>query len=137
MGTNYYLVSDGRHVGKRSAAGMYCWDCKEILHADNETSDGKYQCPMCSEIESDEGWNSSVGRELGFNNEKPHRKSGVASCSSFAWDIDPLLITYLFDTKRKKIIVDEYGRKFTAAQFNAILEECPIVEYDSIGDDFS
>ena len=34
MGTNFYL--NERHVGKRSAAGWYCWDCKQTLCADGE-----------------------------------------------------------------------------------------------------
>ena len=37
MGTNFYIIdkdqeySEGRHIGKRSAAGWYCWDCGTTL----------------------------------------------------------------------------------------------------------
>lgn len=34
MGTNFYF--NGQHVGKRSAAGWYCWDCHKTLCADGE-----------------------------------------------------------------------------------------------------
>jgi hypothetical protein len=35
MGTNFYSRG-GRHIGKRSAAGWYCWDCKQTLCANGE-----------------------------------------------------------------------------------------------------
>jgi len=35
MGTNFYFSSGG-HIGKRSAAGWYCWDCKQTFCADGE-----------------------------------------------------------------------------------------------------
>ena len=37
MGTNFYLgkyvyeTKYENHIGKRSAAGLYCWDCDETL----------------------------------------------------------------------------------------------------------
>ena len=30
MGTNFYTTK-GVHIGKRSAAGMYCWHCRTTL----------------------------------------------------------------------------------------------------------
>ena len=38
MGTNFYKIKrvdnkieEGEHIGKRSAAGEYCWDCRRTL----------------------------------------------------------------------------------------------------------
>lgn len=35
MGTNFYF-SNGGHIGKRSAAGWYCWDCKQTFCVNGE-----------------------------------------------------------------------------------------------------
>lgn len=45
MGTNYYARGYRRiadmdpqyHIGKRSAAGLYCWDCGKTLCKDGES----------------------------------------------------------------------------------------------------
>lgn len=140
MGCNFYLP-DGTHVGKRSAAGLYCWDCGITLCAGGESrvhysdSDGDWydECPRCgAKPEAERLENSSAGRELGFNKQPlGQRKTGVASCSSFTWAIPP----YKLFTGRGWI-ADEYERKYTPKQFRAILDECPIQYYDSIGQEF-
>jgi hypothetical protein len=33
-------------------------------------------------------------------------------------------------------VVDEYGRKFTAEEFEKLLAECPIQFVNSVGEDF-
>jgi len=138
MGTNYYTVN-GKHIGKRSAAGMYCWGCKKTLCREGEKrvhDDSKWFdcCPLCGkkpEIETLE--QSSAGRELGFNKSKPTTKTGVKSCSSFTWAIDPKK----FMKSKIKWVKDEYRRKITKQDFIKILDECPVQFTNSIGQDFS
>lgn len=162
MGTNFYdaikspvgVVSEGRHIGKRSAAGLYCWNCKltlcrggkEAVHTGGsrfirlfdsnwaaERAKGWYDaCPGCGQREVSESLEeSSAGRELGFNKSSPRSKDGVASCSSFCWAVPPGAIEGIGE------IVDEYGRLFSLAEFIQVLEECPIQYTDLIGRDFS
>lgn len=146
MGTNFYTLT-GRHIGKRSAAGLYCWDCKMTLRRGGESlvhhSDyGPFEfkgrdmewfekCTKCGGSPRSEGISEgALGRELGFNKTPYEKKTGVSSCSSFSWAIDP-------KTLKSYIIKDEYGRRFTRAEFFQMLEECPIRFYDMIGKEFS
>jgi len=149
MGTNFYLVKKLKecnndmnpecHIGKRSAAGLYCWDCgvtlcKGSVHYD----DGWYdKCPKCGKKPKKETLdNGAAGRELGFNKSKPAPKTGVKSCSSFRWDMEPDNVLKMKCRAIAKPICDEYGRKYTLKEFKEILEECPIIFTDSIGKDF-
>lgn len=150
MGCNFYTLR-GKHIGKRSAAGLYCWDCGVPLnkegesgvhksHADNCKHKGSLicnclilkVCPKCGKKPKKEGLeNSSVGRELGFNKEKFEKKTGVASCSSFSWAMRPIKANSLLFVK------DEYGRIYSGSTFrNEILAECPIQYTDLIGVEF-
>ena len=140
MGTNFYVQGHRNsddpkwHLGKRSAAGYYCWDCKTTLckkgeeGVHNSESEWYDKCPICGKAPIDEGWNSSAGRELGFNKTKPALKTGVASCSSFSWA-----------RKLGKVqkIEDEYGNKYTRKEFELMLMECPIQHERSLGQRFS
>lgn len=139
MGTNFYVKSDcehqGQHIGKRSAAGSYCWDCGVTLAKSGMPHDGSGMleaCPKCEKPGQSESLDdSAAGRELGFNKSPPVRKTGVRSCSSFSWAVEP---GYLEGVDE---IEDEYGRRFTRGEFVAVLQECPIQFMDSIGRDFS
>lgn len=159
MGTNFYFVAeDGLfervHIGKRSAAGYYCWDCDLTLHKDgfreypdpnvsfwNDNRKGVHfnqnwsdHCTYCGKQKEEENdWDDSVGRELGFNKKKPHKKNGVKTASSFSWAIRPSK----FFRNRQRKIRDEYNRKYTFEEFLGVLDECPMWSYESIGVDFS
>ena len=137
MGTNFYAndrarpASYGRHIGKRAAAGYYCWDCQRSLckvegrGVHDESAGWHETCPGC---------NQSKGGEpirLRRDESAPRRKLGVASCCSFSWDIRPEQIRWI----RK--FVDDCGRVYTTGAFLEVLEECPIRFYDLIGTDFS
>ena len=151
MGTNFYFGKD-IHIGKRSAAGLYCWDCGVSLAleaydrwedrirygGDAVHYDGKWSdcCPICGKTSDSESWNSAVGRELGFNEEVPMAKTGVKSCSSFSWAISPKKFQERFLNSGESVF-DEYGGKFTRDEFRAILDECPIRRYASVGKEFS
>ena len=136
MGTNFYALK-GQHLGRRSAAGLYCWSCgvslriggESLVHssradpfnAEVHREEWYDKCPICGEAPRDENWsNSSAGRELGLNKEPYGEKTGVSSCSSFTWAVRESSLN------RLKCVKDEYGHRFTIAEFRKILEECPI-----------
>ncbi len=134
MGTNFYKLN-GMHIGKRSAAGHYCWDChitlckegKEgIHHTESEWYDA---CPICRKKPDKNGANAAY-KELGFSKVNGKQK-GVSSCCSFTWAIYPEQVT------RVRKIKDEYGRSYTKEEFKKELEFCPIQYFDLIGEDFS
>ena len=161
MSTNFYealrdknsIVFRGQHIGKRGAAGMYCWDCKVTLCRGGRQaihSGGKYilthpyvqwrnerakewfdSCQGCGQKALEEPLHkSSVGLELGFNH-TAEVKHGVASCSSFTWDIEPGAMEGIDE------IVYEYGELYTFLEFAEMLKSCPIRYTELIGRDFS
>ena len=133
MGTNFYIGTV--HIGKRSAAGWYCWDCGVSLCQGNPHSDAPWFdcCPECGKAPVRESMDSSsAGRELGFNTSAPAAKTGVASCSSFNWAMHP----FHFCMSRRRI-KDEYGRTYAKQAFFDMLSEYPIQRYQSIGKEFS
>ena len=147
MGTNFYTLR-GKHLGKRSAAGLYCFSCKTTLRVGGESlvhssradpfdavarrQEWYDKCPKCGQVPQEEGLGGgSVGRELGFNHEPYGPKSGVTSCSSFTWAAPES------ELQRLKFVKDEYGRRFAIGEFHKILEECPIRFFNSIGVEFS
>jgi hypothetical protein len=136
MGTNYYTLR-GTHIGKRSAAGYYCYDCKQTLCKGGEDLVhngvvGWYEkCPKCNQpIKTETLKTSTTGRELGLNKHSYKEKKGVHTCSSFTWAISKFRFSKLL------FIKDEYGRLFTRKEFLNILKECPI-QYNNIGRNFS
>jgi predicted nucleic acid-binding Zn ribbon protein len=135
MGTNYY--KGDVHLGKRSAAGFYCFECEITLCKDgrdkvHNNSAWHEQCPVCgAKPEKEDFGSSSVGRELGFNKNK-QKKTNVRSCASFRWAIEPAMIKTITGTIR-----NEYGDKFTEKQFKAVVNDCPIQYFDTIGQEFS
>lgn len=148
MGTNFFSKKHVKkcqrhsgHLGKRSAAGPYCWDCEISLCKDGDkrvhySGGWLSSCPKCGkEPEKESISDGSIGRELGFNKSKPKKKDGVKSCSSFNWSKDPIFLETLSD--KGKPIVDEYGRSYSMKEFRSILDECPIRFYDMVGEEFS
>ncbi len=157
MGTNFYVrgwkshdhMEPKFHIGKRSAAGSYCWDCGVTLCKDgpkrvhNDKCPHEFDtfcrcrwnksCPKCGKKPVKEDLaRSSAGRELGFNKIPPGKKTGVKSCCSFNWCMDPKKFL-----KKQIIIWDEYGNNYSRDEFLKILEECPIQYTDSVGQWFS
>jgi hypothetical protein len=139
MGTNFYV--DSAHIGKRSAAGWWCWDCGLTLCKNGlsrvhfDESKWHKACPSCGKKPTKESiGEGAVGRELGFNKEPFAPKSGVSSCSSFTWAMNP---SHLRQELARKRIKDEYGTWFSRKEFAALLTECPIQYYEMIGHEFS
>lgn len=140
MGTNFYWIDqydkdaewDVRaalqcHIGKRSAAGVYCWDCGTTLHKEGTSSIhegfGKTfaDCPVCHkeypESKGREPLGSAVNLEL-FGERPTARPKGVETCCSFTWT----MMSHKWKLEklrksRKKVVINEYGDKFTAAEF--------------------
>ena len=167
MGTNYYIKgydapideqeqNDNRwspewHIGKRSAAGLFCFDCglSLCLGGAKGVHQGKYEwhneCPNCGMTYKKEGLeNSSAGLELGFNKDYKALKTGVSTASSFSFamkweDIDRNLEQKFDNDMTVKCIIDEYGREFSYTEFKDLILAIPtdLQFYYSLGQKFS
>jgi len=168
MGTNFYVRgarhSDDDpqfHVGKRSAAGLFCWDCMVTLCAggNERVHDGVFpwheSCPKCGQGPTNESMKeSAAGRELGFNDTEPREKRGVRSCSSFSWAMSMEqyaaaklgMVAYqcpecghekTVETDDDYVFEDEYGKVYTSEEFSRVIDECPIQFRDGVGGRFS
>lgn len=147
MGTNYYRMDrpadeyededPRRHIGKRSAAGAFCWDCgltlckggNERIHfSDSEWHDA---CPQCGATPVRESLAESDRLELGFANHAavPERAGrSIRQASSFTWAQDPEGLP------ENVTVEDEYGRTFTMRQFREdVLGACPVQFTDYTG----
>jgi len=179
MGTNFYWKDPARingrpvedededspliHIGKRSEAGLYCFDCGVTLVYNDvvagfDRSAGNsrnklvhtsqaYQsntCPQCGESETQETLETSAaGLELGFRDGSPtaEERRGVRSCSLFGWAQDPgWVIAKLLELQDESggIAVDECGEEYNAYAFlRVVLVACPLWFTDSVGTSFS
>lgn len=174
MGTNFYwsppqahlgndaLTAMG-HIGKRGAAGLFCWDCdctlckggNDAIHQGprlprkpDGTSDWSNYialskegwfttCPQCGQTEQPDSYNTALV-ELGFAELPVARPKGVQSCSSFAWAQQPEVVGTLCRKHPETIlVVDEYDKPYTGQQFLDILTLCPVQFTDMIGREFS
>ena len=136
------------HLGKRSGAGAYCWDCGQTLCMGGEP-DIHYgrtpwhaACPKCGKKKGNESVTSqgnAAGVELGFAEVNSSRPRGVQSCCSFGWAQPPEAALAALEERRDQLCVeDEYGRVMTAGAFLDMLEnQCPVRFTDSIGVCFS
>lgn len=161
MGTNFYWIKEYReieraqeqgdedfdrmspevHIGKRSAAGLYCWNCMISLHEGGESwvhgpperygmFGGMFddalrrwksmkmlnECPKC-------------GAERGSEH--------VRSACSFSYAQSPARVKKRCDQSLDEpCVVDEYGEEFTGEQFLEALEHCPIIKTSMIGEVF-
>lgn len=151
MGTNFYWkgvpedMDPEHHIGKRSAAGLWCWDCGLTLCEGG--IDGIHMsrfgwhktCPKCGAEPVAEGLAAGAGAvELGFAKPRTKKPTGVRSCSSFTWAQDPAKVrAKCEENANKKVVVDEYGRKLTGREFLTMVKvNCPVQFHDSIGTQF-
>jgi len=133
MGMNIYTL-DGKHIGKRFAAGVWCWDCKtEVKHDDIGCF---FFCPRCGQKHSIGTLNYNPAyRELGFSKPEPRKHTGIDGASGFTWCTDKE--TGLAQTtneikskiKRRKFLIDENDGRMTIKEFfkmfdDIIKEEC-------------
>lgn len=142
MGTNFYIDHEnGQHIGKRSAAGYYCWDCDVTLCAGGKDEIHKGRspmleaCPRCGQpriVPPDWTRSGSAAVELGFAHPNTRRPGGVTTASSFTWAVDPESLPL------DALVVDEYGGFMSRLEFTIMLEaNCPIQFTDMIGREFS
>jgi len=136
------------HIGKRSAAGAYCWNCNVTLcrGGNSKIHDGyrdekwHERCPKCGAepTKSDGLTEGAAAVEMGFAKPRQLRPTGVTSCSSFSWTQDPERVKkFCKEHLTDKVIVDEYDRELTGDEFLEMLEcNCP-VEFLHIGESFS
>ena len=158
MGTNFYwqnaeaigIPEDTvvqHHIGKRSAAGWYCWDCLVPLveggnkNVHSSTARRLDTCPVCSKGKQshDALSEGAAAIELGFAKPNTDRSTGVRTCSSFSWAQDPEMVGSFCNRYRdEQIIEDEYGRPMTGREFSEMIaSNCPVQFTNSIGRDFS
>ncbi len=135
-------ASEDEHIGKRSAAGLYCWDCRATLCPLGEKYvhfvGGKWleACPKCgAKPQKEPIEESAAGIELGFNESGRPRRKGVAGCSSFSFAQKPDKVISMVTAGTW--VEDEYGRKLSPDDFQQVLEDCPIKFTDSVGKEFS
>ena len=134
------------HIGKRSAAGAYCWDCDITLCKEGNDSVHRAgsmwhnQCPKCGKkpIESADEVALPAKVELGHADARTGRPDGVQCCSSFLWAQEPEDV--LLDCARNSsqiIISDEYGSDYTGREFaDMIFANCPVSLF-AVGEWFS
>lgn len=165
MSTNFYFRGhrhDGDpnvHVGKRSAAGHYCWDCHVTLRKGLECRirEGEFNwhraCPRCGATPDIEPRRGGAARGYRLDGMQYHRSS-VRGCCSFLWAMEraaldahvakcetesgvrcPSCVTVL--KEQGKIIEDEYRRLYTEEEFRRVLEGCPIQSTRMVGEVFS
>jgi hypothetical protein len=154
MSTNFFLAGhryDGDpecHIGKRSAAGMYCWDCELTLCKGGEArihaGEAEWEpcCPRCGQVcaPREPGvWRGPVAVELGFAEPETERPRGVQGAASFTWAMEPgRLGVYLREHASEPAVEDEYGRLLTGEKFWQMIQaNCPIQFTCSIGTVFS
>lgn len=164
MGTNFYWVEpaprcphcdkeigvagEGKHIGKRSSAGLYCWDCDVTLCLDGKSrihysvSNWSDTCPKCGKAKSEEKDGLAARApsvELGFEPPREDRPKGVQTTSSFTWAEDPATVRQRCEAHLdEEQIMDEYGRKMTCRAFlQMVRSNCAIEFTDSVGSSFS
>jgi hypothetical protein len=162
MGTNFYInnlpeewdwMDPEYHIGKRSAAGLYCWDCRvslfsgpiERLHFADPEYHMRNRCPECDKEPIKEGLTAgSAAVELGFAQPyKLEERFGVKSCCSFTWAMLPSIMIFEANNLNKphwkfwekcKPIMDEYERQYTVQEFiEKVLWNSPIQYFNMIG----
>jgi hypothetical protein len=158
MGTNFYWLekdacthcdrraTEGAHIGKRSAAGMFCWDCDETLCNGGKmavhygVSGWSTTCRKCGAAPvANEGLKAGPAAvELGFAPPRDERPKGVRGTSSFSWEIQPGEVRSICEAKlNDRCVVDEYGHVSTGGEFLRMLRaNCGIEFTGSIGTDF-
>lgn len=138
------------HLGKRSGAGRYCWDCKLTLCAGGEGAihEGKSTffsaCPKCGKTEED-GFPSRFDRVIDLREEynaeeNDYRKpTGISGACSFTWAQDAeRALKIMMDQPGEVLVEDEYGRTYTGDEFIRLLDaSCPIHFHNLVGQRFS
>jgi len=130
MGMNIYTL-DGKHIGKRHADGIWCWDCKTPVIREKIGrfiySKKPFTCPKCKLTSENTNYNPAY-RELGFDKSKPKKHTGIDGANSFTWQ-GKTINEAKKRLNRKRFVKTEYGEKWTIKQFwemfnDIITEKC-------------
>lgn len=142
----YWSGRYSNHIGKRSAAGTYCWDCKltlcvgGIAYVHRSSRPYLTLCPGCGKKKDEEAFERSAGAiELGFSKPVNVRRKGVTSVCSWTWALPPNAFRdWAEKNPQFSNIRSEYGDVITAKDFMEMIDtNCPIEFTDSIGVEFS
>lgn len=135
------------HIGKRSAAGLYCWDCRVTLAEGGESMihSGRIgtldACPKCGKTPDParETMRGPVAVELGFAKPEVAAPRGIGGAASFSWAQNPERVRRICEERLDETLIqDEYGRDMTCREFlNMLAANCPIEFTRSIGVWFS
>lgn len=148
MGMNIYTLA-GVHVGKRSADGIWCWDCRvrpidtitntsfEVYYRNlrdmlDKSKNPIWKCPKCGATEI--GKYNPVYVELGFDKPIPIKHSGLDGASRFTWQMGEYGLGKSIDEVRKRLgrykyLVDEYGRKMNIDTFWDMFKNIIVEDY--------
>jgi len=132
MGMNIYTM-DGKHIGKRSADGIWCWDCKKRVI--------KGVCSFCgkSKIDTELLYNPAL-RELGFDRSKSKNHVGIDGASSFCWctgeyGLGNTVEEIKDNLKRRRKVKTEYGDIWTIKKFWNMFKD--VIREDTESGNFS
>ena len=169
-GTNFYWKRSASgnlprfvfagHIGKRSAAGLYCWDCgtplaRPVQCAPNSFCTSNWvapavhgssasqmtECPRCHGAPQPDAQDASApghaaGLALGWAKPLAERPWGVRSASSFLWAQEPARTIATLRQWPDGVIVSEYEREYSASDFFDMLLLIPMWFTDQVGREF-
>lgn len=130
MGMNIYTL-DGKHIGKRFGAGIWCWDCKVSLNVEDRSAPFGQRtldaCPNCGLKRPEQLPFSSGMRELGFDKSEPREHTGIDGASGFTWAIGVGLGSTRQQVSAavagRRFVKTEYGDKWTVKQFDEMFRD--------------
>lgn len=136
-------LEDFSHIGKRSAAGLYCYSCNAWFHdpagCDERPKEQRTSCKYCG-AEHKPGMNRATSVELGFSKPETLRpESGVEGTCVFSWANWP---DEVYNIARQApaempLIVNEYGKTMTGKEFIDMMRANVSITKLSIGQMFS
>jgi hypothetical protein len=126
MGMNLYTLR-GIHIGKRSAGGIWCWDCKNYVG----TAD---KCFLClNKTPANVGYNAAF-RELGFDKSEPKKHRGIDGASVFTFEVGTPLGDTIEQVKAslrdRKFVMTEYGERWPMSKFWKMFDDVIKVEQE-------
>lgn len=143
------------HLGKRSGAGFYCWDCRitlckegpEGIHKGSIKDDPRLRwfdaCPKCGKTKQD-NYPSRYDRVVDEEGARPEEDdyrvpTGVAYACSFSWAQDAdMALNIMMERPEEVLVEDEYGRTYKGIEFVKMLHaSCPIHLNHFVGQQFS
>lgn len=133
------------HLGKRSGAGRFCWDCMVTLNMGGNSaihmgkSDWHPACPKCNKTEKDK-YPTRFDKVADVEKETipEDRPTGIASSCSFSWAQNPEGVLAILEQRPNDLLViDEYEETYTGVTFATMLRNsCPVHFTDSVGTRF-